>query len=63
MAGDANLAGQVYPDQSLYPVNSVPSVVERLNNALRRADQIEWSESMGPLFRALSSLPVRFTAD
>ena len=47
VAGDANLAGQVYPDQSLYPVNSVPSVVSRLNNALRRADQIEWSETAG----------------
>ena len=47
VAGDANLAGQVYPDQSLYPVNSVPSVVARLNNALRRADQIEWSETAG----------------
>ncbi len=47
VAGDANLAGQVYPDQSLYPVNSVPSVVSRINNALRRADQIEWSETSG----------------
>ena len=47
VAGDANLAGHVYPDQSLYPVNSVPSVVARLNNALRRADQIEWSETAG----------------
>ncbi len=44
VAGDANLAGQVYPDQSLYPVNSGPTLVERINNALRRADQIEWSE-------------------
>ena len=44
VAGDANLAGQVYPDQSLYPANSVPSVVRRINNALRRADQIEWAE-------------------
>ena len=35
VAGDANLAGQVYPDQSLYPANSVPSVVARINNALR----------------------------
>ena len=47
VAGDANLAGQVYPDQSLYPADSVPSVVARLNNALRRADQIEWSETEG----------------
>ncbi|MDH5236777.1 MAG: isocitrate lyase, partial [Acidimicrobiia bacterium] len=47
VAGDANLAGQVYPDQSLYPANSVPSAVQRINNALRRADQIEWSETNG----------------
>jgi isocitrate lyase len=44
VAGDANLAEEVYPDQSLYPVNSAPSLVRRINNALRRADQIEWSE-------------------
>jgi isocitrate lyase len=45
VAADANLAGQTYPDQSLYPVNSVPQVVRRINNALQRADQIAWSES------------------
>src|ERR1700758_4477064 len=45
VAADANLAGQTYPDQSLYPVNSVPQVVRRVNNALLRADQIAWSES------------------
>ena len=44
VAGDGNLAGQVYPDQSLYPANSAPAMVERINNALRRADQIDWSE-------------------
>ncbi len=44
VAADANLSGQTYPDQSLYPVNSVPAVVRRLNNAMRRADQIAWSE-------------------
>jgi isocitrate lyase len=44
VAADANVAGEVYPDQSLYPVNSAPALVRRLNNALRRADQIEWSE-------------------
>src|SRR5687768_2267903 len=44
VAGDANLAGETYPDQSLYPSNSVPALVRRLNNALLRADQIEWSE-------------------
>jgi isocitrate lyase len=44
VAADANLAGATYPDQSLYPANSVPHVVRRLNNALLRADQIDWSE-------------------
>ncbi|HWA66427.1 MAG TPA: isocitrate lyase [Mycobacteriales bacterium] len=44
VAGDANLSGQTYPDQSLYPANSVPAVVRRINNALMRADQITWSE-------------------
>jgi isocitrate lyase len=44
VAGDANLAGQTYPDQSLYPANSVPAVVRRINNALLRADEITWSE-------------------
>jgi isocitrate lyase len=43
VAADANVAGQTYPDQSLYPANSVPTVVRRINNALRRADQIAWS--------------------
>jgi isocitrate lyase len=43
VAADANLAGHTYPDQSLYPANSVPAVVRRINNALRRADQISWS--------------------
>ena len=44
VAADANLAGQTYPDQSLYPSNSVPALVRRLNNALLRADQVDWSE-------------------
>lgn len=44
VAADANLAGEVYPDQSLYPANSAPALVERINAALRRADQIAWSE-------------------
>jgi isocitrate/methylisocitrate lyase len=44
VAADANLAAQTYPDQSLYPANSVPQVVRRINNALQRADQITWSE-------------------
>jgi isocitrate lyase len=44
VAADANLAGQTYPDQSLYPANSGPALVKRLNNALLRADQIDWAE-------------------
>jgi isocitrate lyase len=44
VAADANLAAETYPDQSLYPANSVPALVCRINNALRRADQIHWSE-------------------
>jgi len=44
VAADANLAGATYPDQSLYPSNSVPALVRRLNAALQRADQIDWSE-------------------
>ncbi len=44
VAADANLAGSVYPDQSLYPANSAPALVRRINNALKRADEIEWSE-------------------
>jgi isocitrate/methylisocitrate lyase len=46
VAADANLAGQTYPDQSLYPANSVPSVVRRINQALLRADQIEHAERL-----------------
>ncbi|WP_308202270.1 isocitrate lyase [Cellulosimicrobium cellulans] len=48
VAADANLSGQTYPDQSLYPANSVPAVVRRINNALLRADQIETAESGAP---------------
>jgi isocitrate lyase len=47
VAADANVAGQMYPDQSLYPVNSVPSLVERINNAFARLDQIESLEGRG----------------
>jgi len=47
VAGDANLAGEMYPDQSLYPANSVPQVVRRINNTFRRADQIQWMEDSG----------------
>ncbi|HUI80749.1 MAG TPA: isocitrate lyase [Bryobacteraceae bacterium] len=54
VAGDANLAGQMYPDQSLYPSNSVPSLVRAINNALLRADQIHRSEgeTAGPYWFA-----------
>ena len=48
VAADANLSGQTYPDQSLYPANSVPVVVRRVNNALLRADQIAWAEGHDP---------------
>ncbi|HTT12788.1 MAG TPA: isocitrate lyase [Burkholderiaceae bacterium] len=48
VAGDANLAGEMYPDQSLYPVNSVPSVVQRINNTFARCDQIQWMEGKNP---------------
>jgi isocitrate lyase len=44
VAGDGNLAGETYPDQSLYPANSVPAMVRRINKALQRADQIEHAE-------------------
>jgi isocitrate lyase len=47
VAADANLAGDMYPDQSLYPANSVPMVVKRINNALRRCDQIARMENAG----------------
>ena len=47
VAADANLGGQMYPDQSLYPVNSVPNVVRSINNALMRADQIAHAEGNG----------------
>jgi len=49
VAGDANLAGQMYPDQSLYPADSVPAVVKRINNTLARADQIQWMEGPGDI--------------
>jgi isocitrate lyase len=54
VAADANLAGEMYPDQSLYPANSVPDVVQRINKALRRADQIHVMEccKIGPYWFA-----------
>lgn len=48
VAGDANLAGEMYPDQSLYPANSVPMVVNRINNTFTRADQVQWMEGTNP---------------
>ena len=50
VAGDANLAGQMYPDQSLYPANSVPDVVRAINNAFQRADQIQHAERKGDTY-------------
>ena len=47
VAADANLAGKMYPDQSLYPADSVPAVVRRINNTFKRADQIQWMEESG----------------
>lgn len=47
VAADANLSGNMYPDQSLYPANSVPNVVKRINQALQRADQIQTTEGKG----------------
>jgi isocitrate lyase len=49
VAADANLAGQMYPDQSLYPADSVPAVVRRINNALMRQDQIQSAEGEGAI--------------
>ncbi|MCE9847384.1 isocitrate lyase [Aeromonas allosaccharophila] len=48
VAADNNLSSTMYPDQSLYPANSVPSVVERINNSFARADQIQWANKIGP---------------
>ncbi|GKQ67074.1 isocitrate lyase [Aeromonas caviae] len=47
VAADNNLSSTMYPDQSLYPANSVPSVVERINNSFARADQIQWANKVG----------------
>src|SRR5690606_29435905 len=62
VAADANLAGETYPDQSLYPANSVPNVVRRINNALKRADQITWSEALDPEAEETSTEPVHWLA-
>jgi isocitrate lyase len=50
VAGDANLAGQMYPDQSLYPCNSVPNVVKEINNAFLRADQVHCAEGKNGMY-------------
>ena len=50
VAADANLAGQMYPDQSLYPANSVPNVVKRINQALQRADQVHHAEGKNGIY-------------
>ncbi|KQW06693.1 Isocitrate lyase [Leifsonia sp. Root4] len=55
VAADANLSGQTYPDQSLYPANSVPAVVRRINNALLRAGQIEFAEG-SPLVEPVETI-------
>src|ERR687893_421909 len=49
VAADANIAGEMYPDQSLYPANSVPAVVRRINNTFIRADQIQHAEGTGDI--------------
>src|SRR6185295_17840973 len=49
VAADANVAGEMYPDQSLYPANSVPHVVKRINNTFQRADQIQHAEGKGDI--------------
>ena len=48
VAADNNAYSAMYPDQSLYPVDSVPKVVERINNTFTRADEIQWSKGVGP---------------
>src|SRR5881398_629596 len=56
VAADANLAGQMYPDQSLYPANSVPRVVRKKNQPLQRADQMQHSEDNGDTYWFAPSL-------
>jgi isocitrate lyase len=48
VAADGNTGAEMYPDQSLYPVNSVPTMVERINNTFKRADEIQWAKGMNP---------------
>ena len=58
IAADANLSGEMYPDQSLYPANSVPSVVKRINNALLRADQIQTVNDVDEVNRRNYLVPI-----
>lgn len=57
MAGDGNSAAHVYPDQSLYPSNSVPLLVERINNALQRADQVRSCTKLKVCMRVKRLIP------
>lgn len=58
VAADANLSGEMYPDQSLYPANSVPSVVKKINNALLRADQIQSVSNVDEVSRKKYLVPI-----
>jgi isocitrate lyase len=64
VAADANGACEMYPDQSLYSVDSVPTVVKRVINAFRRADQIQWAEGQGDVdsFVSIVAMPKRASA-
>lgn len=63
VAADANTATAMYPDQSLYPVDSVPTVVERINNTFRRADQIQWSNKIEPGSKGYTDFFLPIVAD
>ena len=52
VAADGNTSETMYPDQSLYAYDSVPTMVRRINNAFKRADEIQWSREIGPVTRA-----------
>lgn len=59
VAGDANSNGEMYPDQSLYSVDSVPKVVRRINSTFKRADEIQWSEGKSDIDFFAPSWPMR----
>ncbi len=63
VAADANTASSMYPDQSLYPVDSVPTVVKRINNSFRRADQIQWSNNIDPGSKGYTDYLLPIVAD